>query len=124
LDNFLEETGQPLSVVLYINVDKNVIVDRVKDRWVHPASGRTYNLKYNPPKVFGKDDETGEDLVQRDDDKPETVLARLTTYEQKTQPILDYYRDRGLLITVDSPNSDIGYERIRRILGDLTQRMA
>jgi len=57
----------------------------------HPASGRTYHVKFNPPKVAGKDDVTGEDLVQRDDDKEETVLKRLEVYHSQTKPLVDYY---------------------------------
>jgi len=119
LTGLLKEIAQPITGVLYINVDKNVIADRLKDRYIHPGSGRTYNLQYNPPKVPGKDDVTGEELVQRDDDKPETVLSRLTVYEEKTRPVLDYYAQAGLLHTIDSPNSDVGYERIKALMSDL-----
>lgn len=122
LTALLNEISQPLTGVLYINVDKNVIADRLKDRYIHPGSGRTYNLKYNPPKIPGKDDITGEDLVQREDDKPATVLARLTTYEEKTRPVLAYYSGMGLLHTIDSPNSDVGYHRIREVMTKLQQQ--
>jgi len=117
-----DELGKPITGVLYINADKNVIADRLKDRYIHPRSGRSYNLRYYPPKVPGKDDVTGEDLVQREDDKPETVLSRLTVYEEKTRPVLDYYARTGLLHTIDSPNSDIGYERIKQVLNDLLRQ--
>jgi len=124
LTSLLDEIQQPMTGVLYIDVDKNAIVDRLKDRYVHPRSGRTYNLHYNPPKVPGKDDITGEDLIQREDDKPETVLARLKIFEEMTLPVLSYYSEAGLLHTVDSPNSDIGYERIKEVIRRLSKRTA
>ncbi|XP_066195022.1 GTP:AMP phosphotransferase AK3, mitochondrial isoform X2 [Sylvia atricapilla] len=70
---------------------------RLTARWIHPASGRVYNLEFNPPKVQGIDDITGEPLVQRDDDKPETVSKRLQAYDAQTKPVLEYYRKKGLL---------------------------
>jgi len=60
---------------------------------VHPGSGRTYHIRFNPPRVAGKDDVTGEDLMQRDDDQEETVRKRLQVYHSQTRPLLDYYRD-------------------------------
>jgi adenylate kinase len=122
LKTLLDQIAKPITGVLYINVDKNVIADRLKDRYIHPGSGRTYNLQYNPPKVAGKDDVTGEPLVQREDDKPETVLSRLTVYEEKTRPVLDYYAQTGLLHTIDSPNSDVGYERIKELMAQLLRQ--
>ena len=71
-----------VDLVVELDIPNDTIVDRIAERWVHPASGRVYNLSYNPPKVPGKDDITGEDLIQRDDDKPETVRKRLEAYEQ------------------------------------------
>lgn len=65
------------------------------DRWIHPASGRVYNYSYKPPKVKGLDDETGEPLVQREDDKPESVLKRLQKYDMATKPLVDYYKGKG-----------------------------
>jgi adenylate kinase len=64
-------------------------------RWIHPASGRVYSYSYKPPMVEGKDDETGEDLVQRDDDKPESVLRRLQKYDEATAPLVKYYEEKG-----------------------------
>ncbi|KAL6057920.1 Adenylate kinase 2 [Balamuthia mandrillaris] len=116
LHTLLEELGTPLSFAMFLQVDKKVIADRLKDRWVHGPSGRTYNLQYNPPKVPGHDDVTGEPLIQRDDDKPETVLARLETFENATKPVLDFYKERDMLVVIPSPNSDVGYEHIRKEL--------
>jgi adenylate kinase len=69
----------------------DAIIDRMGGRRVHPASGRTYHIKYNPPKVEGKDDVTGDPLIQRDDDKEETVRKRLQVYDDQTRPLVDYY---------------------------------
>jgi adenylate kinase len=68
---------------------------------VHVPSGRTYHVKYNPPRVAGKDDETGEDLVQREDDLEETVRKRLAVYAEQTAPVADFYAQRGLLTEID-----------------------
>ena len=87
----------PVNVVVYLNVPFQTIIDRVKDRWVHPGSGRIYNTIFNPPKVEGKDDETGEDLIQREDDKPESVRNRLQVFQDNTEPVLEYYAKMGLL---------------------------
>eukprot|EP01090_Pellita_catalonica_P018939 TRINITY_DN6277_c0_g1_i1.p1 TRINITY_DN6277_c0_g1~~TRINITY_DN6277_c0_g1_i1.p1 ORF type:complete len:109 (-),score=14.40 TRINITY_DN6277_c0_g1_i1:25-351(-) len=103
-------------MVFDIDVEPDVIVDRLADRRVHPDSGRTYHLKYKPPLVEGKDDITGEDLVQRDDDKPDTILARLATFDEETKPLLDYYEHQGILHKIPSPNSDVGYAKIKQIL--------
>ncbi len=79
--------------VLEIVVDDEVIVERMSGRRVHLASGRTYHVKFNPPKVAGKDDATGEPLVQRDDDKEETVKKRLAVYHQTTEPLVNFYSE-------------------------------
>jgi adenylate kinase len=77
--------------VVEIDVDDQEIIKRMAGRRMHMASGRTYHVTYNPPKVEGKDDETGEDLVQREDDKEETVKQRLDVYHSQTKPLVDYY---------------------------------
>jgi len=77
--------------VLEIDVPDADIIDRMSGRRVHVASGRTYHVVFNPPKVEGKDDVTGEDLIQRDDDKEETVRKRLDVYQSQTRPLVDYY---------------------------------
>jgi adenylate kinase len=87
----MKAAGVNLDVVLEIDVPDSSIIDRMSGRRVHPASGRTYHVKFNPPKVEGKDDATGEDLIQRDDDKEETVRKRLEVYHQQTRPLVDYY---------------------------------
>ncbi|TAM41161.1 MAG: adenylate kinase [Burkholderiaceae bacterium] len=80
-----------LDYVLEIDVPFEAIVERMSGRRSHPASGRTYHVKFNPPKVPGKDDVTGEPLIQREDDKEETVKRRLEVYSAQTRPLVDYY---------------------------------
>jgi len=84
-------SGVGLDFVLEIDVDHGEIIRRLSGRRVHPASGRNYHVTYNPPKVSGRDDLTGEPLVQRDDDREETVRKRLEVYEKQTRPLVDYY---------------------------------
>ncbi|WP_319558379.1 adenylate kinase [Thiomicrorhabdus sp.] len=88
----LKDAGVAIDAVVEIDVADEVIVERMSGRRAHLASGRTYHVAYNPPKVEGKDDITGEDLVQRDDDKPEVVLDRLKVYHAQTAPLVDYYQ--------------------------------
>ena len=83
--------GVELDYVVEIAVDDSEIVERMSGRRTHPGSGRTYHVKFNPPKVAGKDDVSGEDLIQRDDDKEETVKKRLAVYHEQTKPLVDYY---------------------------------
>jgi adenylate kinase len=87
----MRDAGVKLDAVLEIDVPDDAIIERMSGRRVHPASGRTYHVKFNPPKVAGKDDVTGEDLIQREDDKEETVRKRLDVYSQQTRPLVDYY---------------------------------
>ncbi len=87
----LKDAGVEIDAVVEIDVPDEEIVKRMSGRRVHPASGRTYHIIYNPPKEEGKDDETGEPLIQREDDQPEVVLDRLKVYHEQTQPLIDYY---------------------------------
>jgi adenylate kinase len=87
----MKAAGVKLDYVLEIDVPFEAIVERMSGRRSHPASGRTYHVKFNPPKVEGKDDITGEPLIQRDDDKEETVKNRLAVYSAQTRPLVDYY---------------------------------
>lgn len=88
----LKDSGVKIDLVLEFDVPDEVIVERMSGRRVHQASGRSYHIVYNPPKVEGKDDVTGEDLIIRADDKPETVLDRLAVYHKQTSPLIDYYQ--------------------------------
>jgi adenylate kinase len=87
----LKDAGVTVDAVVEIDVPDEEIIKRMSGRRVHLASGRTYHLIYNPPKVEGKDDETGEDLIQRDDDQEETVRARLKVYHDQTEPLVEFY---------------------------------
>ena len=87
----MKEAAITIDMVIEIDVPDNVILDRLSGRRTHLASGRIYHIHNNPPKIQGKDDVTGEDLVQRDDDKEETILKRLNVYHRQTKPLVDYY---------------------------------
>jgi len=87
----MKDAGVKLDYVLEIDVPFDAIVERMSGRRSHVASGRTYHVKFNPPKVAGVDDVTGEPLIQRDDDKEETVMKRLQVYASQTRPLVDYY---------------------------------
>ncbi len=89
----LKAQGVEIDGVVEIDVDDAEIIKRMSGRRVHLASGRTYHVVFNPPKVEGKDDETGEDLIQRDDDQEETVKKRLDVYHEQTEPLIGYYTD-------------------------------
>ncbi|AWX14550.1 adenylate kinase [Mergibacter septicus] len=93
----LKAAGIAIDFVLEFDVPDEIIVERMSGRRVHPVSGRTYHIVYNPPKVEGKDDETGEDLIIRADDKAETVLDRLKVYHSTTKPLVEYYRKEAEL---------------------------
>jgi adenylate kinase len=97
----LSELGRDLTGVLLIDVPDEEIVRRISGRRVSPTSGRVYHVEYDPPKVEGRDDVDGSELIQRDDDKPETVRKRLEVYHQQTAPLEEYYEERGLLQRID-----------------------
>ena len=116
----MKNAGVKLDLVLEIDVPDSAIIERMSGRRVHVASGRTYHVKFNPPKVAGKDDVTGEDLIQRDDDKEETVRKRLEVYQNQTRPLVDYYSKWAA-------TGDAGAPRYRKIDGtgsvdDITAR--
>ncbi len=87
----MKAAGVDLDYVVEIAVDDSEIIERMSGRRVHVASGRTYHVKFNPPKIVDKDDATGEDLIQRDDDKEATVKKRLDVYHEQTEPLINYY---------------------------------
>jgi len=91
----LQSMGIEFTHVIEIHVDDEVIVNRMSGRRVHPGSGKNYHIEYNPPKVEGADDETGEPLIQREDDKPDTVLKRLSVYHDQTKPLSEFYINRS-----------------------------
>lgn len=109
-----------IDMVVNLDIPTQTIVDRIADRWIHPASGRVYSYSYKPPKVEGKDDETGEPLVQRDDDKPESVRRRLDAYDQVTAPLVDFYESQGVLKTFHGTMSDVIYPEVKKWLEEHT----
>jgi adenylate kinase len=99
----MKAAGVKLDYVLEIDVPFDAIIERMSGRRSHPGSGRTYHVKYNPPKAAGLDDVTGEPLVQRDDDKEETVRKRLEVYSAQTRPLVDYYSQWAQLDPASAP---------------------
>lgn len=101
LDDALAAAGATLSGVVLLELDGEVIVDRMSGRRFCPKCGRSYHVVHIVPRVEGKCDACGADLIIRDDDKPETVRSRLATYQKQTSPLIDYYGHRGLVVRVD-----------------------
>ena len=116
----MRAAGVKLDYVLEIDVPFADIIERMSGRRSHPASGRIYHVKFNPPKTEGKDDVTGEDLIQREDDKEETVRKRLEVYSQQTRPLVDYYSDWARNDAAAAPK----YRAISGVgsVDDITQR--
>jgi adenylate kinase len=106
----MKHAGVKLDLVLEIDVPDEAIIERMSGRRVHQSSGRTYHLKFNPPRVAGKDDVTGEDLIQRADDEEATVRNRLEVYKKQTRPLVDYYSNW-------SASGEPGAPRYRKISG-------
>ena len=116
----MKAAGVRLDLVLEIDVPDEAIIERMSGRRVHAASGRTYHVRFNPPKVDGQDDATGEPLIQREDDREETVRKRLQVYQSQTRPLVDYYAQWAA-------TGDDRAPRYRRISGtggvdEITQR--
>ncbi|KAF9814920.1 hypothetical protein IEO21_04864 [Rhodonia placenta] len=121
LDDHLSKQGTPLTLIVNLDVADEVILSRISDRWVHLPSGRVYNLEYNPPKVPGRDDETGEPLIKRPDDNPETFARRLEKFYASTSPLLDYYRTQeppgARLVTLTGATSDEIWPQLESVIG-------
>ncbi len=105
LDLLLEELDQKIDLIIVIKVKDDNIVERMGGRRVHPSSGRIYHIKYNPPKNEGKDDQTGEELIIRDDDQENTVRKRLEIYHKETSPLIEYYKSRSRVCHIDGEQS-------------------
>ena len=97
----IDDAQIQIDYVVSISVPDEVIIERLSGRRVHPASGRTYHIKFNPPKNDNKDDVTNEDLIIRDDDKKETIMTRLKNYHEATKPLEDYYKNKSNLNFID-----------------------
>ncbi len=119
LEEILSTLGRELDYVLNIHVPEELLLERLTGRRVSPTSGKTYHVIYNPPKVDGKCDVDGSDLIQRDDDKPETVKTRLEVNQQQAQPLIDFYESKGYLRHIDG-NRDINdvYKDIQALLAE------
>ena len=96
----------PVNMVVHIHTPEEIVIDRITNRWVHAASGRVYNTTFNPPKVLGQDDVTGEPLTRREDDTEEVWLKRLSAFREASEPLLDHYDRKGLLWRVQGNSSD------------------
>ena len=117
LNQILSDRNQKIDVVIRLCVPEDMLVRRIAGRRFHIKSGRSYNIEFNPPKIEGKDDITGEKLVQRDDDKEEIVESRLKTYYELTEPLIEYYKKDGLLKEIDGTGSpEKIYTEIKQIL--------
>jgi adenylate kinase len=98
----LEQRNQKLDTAIELTVDDSLLFKRITGRLVHPASGRSYHKIFNPPKVEGKDDITGEPLIQRSDDTEAALKKRLVAYHKQTVPVADYYKKKGIWRGVDA----------------------
>jgi len=116
LDDLLAKQGEKIDSVINFQVDDEVLVERITGRRVHPGSGRSYHVKFAPPKVEGKDDITGEPLVQRKDDNEEALRTRLTTFHDQTAPVLAHYKDVAKDINAMQPIDKV-YAEITAALG-------
>jgi adenylate kinase len=121
----MKDAAVPLDYVVEIDVPFEAIIERMSGRRVHVASGRSYHLRYNPPKIAGKDDVTGEDLIQRDDDQEATVRKRLEVYDAQTKPLVEYYSSWA---KNGDPQAKISAPKYQRIEGtgsveEITQRV-
>ncbi len=109
-----------IDAVLNFELSKASIIKRLSGRRIAKQSGRVYHIHYNPPKVEGKCDETGETLIQREDDKPEAIENRLAVYERQTAPLIDYYTKKGSLIAIDAePSADEVFAQVKQKIDTL-----
>lgn len=115
LDELLQKNGQSIDRVVNLSIDDELLIKRVTGRLVHPASGRSYNIYFNPPKVAGIDDITGEPLIKRGDDTEEKLRTRLDEFHNKTRPVLGYYGSKVANINADD-DIDLITEKIRSSL--------
>ncbi|GAF14866.1 adenylate kinase [Bacillus sp. JCM 19046] len=119
LEELLSTLGRELDHVINIHVPEELLVERLTGRRVSPSSGKTYHVMYNPPKVEGKCDLDGSDLIQRDDDKPETVKKRIEVNQQQAQPLIDFYESKGYLKHIDGDQDiNVVYKDIQALLAE------
>nr|QKY14981.1 adenylate kinase (ADK) [Polytomella parva] len=115
LDEMLQKRHQSIDKVLNFEVPDSLLVERVVGRWIHPSSGRSYHVKFAPPKVAFTDDITGEPLVQRKDDNADTLKSRLGAFHAQTTPVIDYYAKKVVNLKADEPQPVVT-EQIRKTL--------
>ena len=115
LDEMLAKSGTKIDKVLNFAVPDSVLVERVTGRWVHAASGRSYHTRFAPPRVPGRDDVTGEPLMQRKDDNAETLKARLEAFHKQTSPVLEHYKRSTVTLDANKP-ADTVEAAIRKAL--------
>eukprot|EP01084_Bolivina_argentea_P211367 359554_1 len=117
LDKMLLSKGKEINDVIQLDIDDDILSERITGRWIHKQSGRSYHTKFKPPKIAGKDDITGDDLYQRKDDNANVLGKRLSIYHTKTKPVIDYYFEKGKVKIVDA-NAKIMtvWERIKSVL--------
>ena len=120
LDQILSDRNQKIDVVLRLCVPDDMAIRRIAGRRFHITSGRSYNIEFNPPKIEGRDDLTGEMLVQREDDKEEIVQSRLNTYLELTEPLVRYYQKQVILKAIDGTGSPENiYAEIKQTLNEV-----
>ena len=120
LDQILSDRNQKIDVVLRLCVPDDMAIRRIAGRRFHITSGRSYNIEFNPPKIEGRDDITGEKLVQREDDKEEIVQSRLNTYHELTEPLVRYFQKQGILKAIDGTGSPENiYAEIKQTLNEV-----
>ena len=120
LDQILSDRNQKIDVVFRLCVPDDMAIRRIAGRRFHITSGRSYNIEFNPPKIEGRDDITGEKLVQREDDKEEIVQSRLNTYHELTEPLVRYYQKQGILKAIDGTDSPENiYTEIKKSLNEV-----
>lgn len=118
LDEGMKKRDDKVDKVVNIKVPEDVVIERISGRRVNLSTGRVYHIKYNPPKVEGIDDETGEKLIQREDDTKEAVKERLDVYNEHTSVLIDYYDKKGILVTIDGAKTpDEVFDQIKKSLG-------
>lgn len=116
LDNTLHTNNSNINMVVELDVDQKVILERIEARWVHVPSGRVYNLDYNPPKVPFKDDITGEPLSKREDDTAEVFQRRLDQYNKEIDPLKDFYNKKDVLYKVSGATSDVIFPKLSNLI--------
>ena len=117
LDTLLESRGRGLPHAILFEIDRSQLEERLLGRWTNPRNGRVYHEKFSPPKHAGIDDEDGGPLVQRDDDRPETVAKRLDVFAAQTMPLVAYYQRSGRLVSIDAaaPVAEVAHQMIHAL---------